>query len=319
MPVISGVADAPITPAARFDSNGMTVILNAEAGPESNSAADIRANLGDAFDEAGVRADIVEVHGSDRLVGVLRKALPEADGTVVAAGGDGTVSAVAAHVAGTNKILGVLPLGTLNHFARDIGIPLQLRTAVRILAKGHTKAVDAAEVNGRVFVNNSSLGIYPRLIAQRDNLQHQRNHGKWAAFAWATVLAFRRFPFLHLRICFQGRELRRKTAFLFVGNNDYEMTGLSIGARRRLDAGNLGLYTTHRTGRLGLLRLGVSALLGRVDQARDFGAFAVDEALIDSPHKRLLVSMDGEVTYMQLPLHYRSRPGALRVIVPVEA
>lgn len=297
----------------------MTVILNAEAGAASNSAAELRANLADAFDSVGVKADIVEVHGSDRLVGVLRKVLPESDGTVVAAGGDGTVSTVAAYVAGTNKTLGVLPLGTLNHFARDIGIPLELRAAVRVLANGNTKPVDAAEVNGRVFVNNSSLGIYPRIIAQRDNLQHQRNSGKWAAFAWATVLAFRRFPFLHLRICFQGRELRRKTAFLFVGNNGYEMTGLDIGARRRLDTGNLGLCTTHRTGRLGLLRMGVSALLGRVDQARDFDTFTVDEALIDSLQKRLLVSMDGEVTYMQPPLHYRSRPGALRVIVPVEA
>ncbi len=297
----------------------MIVILNAEAGPASNPWNETRKTLGDAFDKAGINAEVVEVHGSDRLVGAVEKALQKPTDTVVAAGGDGTVSTVAGHIAGTDKCLGVLPLGTLNHFAKDVGIPLELRAAVRTLAKGHTKPVDVAEVNGRFFINNSSLGIYPRIVAHRENLRQQYDRSKWSAFVSATVLAFRRFPFLHLRIYFQGRELRRETPFLFVGNNEYEMTGFGIGARRRLDTGTLGLYTTHRTGRLGLLRLGVSALVGRVDQAKDFDTFSVDEALIYSRQQRLLVSTDGEVTYMQPPLNYRSKPGALRVIVPAEA
>ena len=297
----------------------MIVILNAEAGPVWNSGNEMRTALGDAFDRAGINADIVEVHGSDRLVGALEKALQKPTGTVVAAGGDGTVSTVAGHVIGTNKSLGVLPLGTLNHFAKDVGIPLELGAAVRTLAEGQTKPVDVAEVNGRVFINNSCLGIYPHIVARRENLRQQSNRSKWSAFVWASVLAFRRFPFLNLRIWLDGRELRRNTAFLFVGNNEYEMTGFGLGARRRLDRGKLGLCTTHRTGRLGLLRLGVRALLERLEQAGDFEAFSVDAALIDSRHKRLLVSTDGEVNYMQPPLCYRSRPGALRVIVPAEA
>jgi diacylglycerol kinase family enzyme len=297
----------------------MIVILNAEAGSGSNSGNETRTTLGDAFDKAGINPDIVEVHGSDRLVGALEKALEKPTDTVVAAGGDGTVSTVAGHVAGTNKSLGVLPLGTLNHFAQDVGIPLELEAAVRTLAKGQTKPVDAAEVNGRLFINNSSLGIYPHIVARRDDLQQQLNRSKWPAFIWASLLAFRRFPFLNLRIWVEGRELRRKTAFLFVGNNEYEMTGFGLGARPRLDRGKLSLYTTHQTGRLGLLRLGFRALLERLEQAGDFDAFIAEEALIDSPHKRLLISTDGEVNYMQPPLCYRSRPGALRVIVPSEA
>ncbi len=296
----------------------MIVILNAEAGSASNAYDQTRTTLGDALGEAGIHADIVEVHRSERLVGALQKALQQPADTVVAAGGDGTVSTVAAHVAGTNKRLGVVPLGTLNHFAKDIGVPLELGAAVRTLAKGQTKPVDAAEVNGRVFINNSCLGICPPIAAPEENLQQQLNRSKWSAFVSASILAFRRFPFLSLHIHIDGRELHRKTPFLFVGNNKYEMTGFEVGARRRLDDGKLGLYTTRQTGRLGLFRLGFRALFEGFEKAGDFDAFGVDEAVIDSRDNRLRVSTDGEVTYMRPPLRYRVRPGALKVIVPKE-
>jgi diacylglycerol kinase family enzyme len=296
----------------------MIVILNVAAGPASNSSNEVRTKLSDALIAARVRADIVEVHGSNGLVPAIRKALNKSDEPIVAAGGDGTISAVAGQLAGTNKIMGVLPLGTLNHFAKDLGIPLELDGAVHALANGQIKAVDVAEVNGRVFINNSSLGIYPHIVVHRDSQQEQLHRGKWPAFAWATVLAFRRFPFLRVRICVEDRELDRKTTFLFVGNNEYEMAGFRIGARPHLDSGKLGVYTTHRTGRFGLLRLGGRALLGRLDQAKDFDAFSVTEGTIESRHKRLLVATDGEVRSMEPPLHYRSRPGALQVIAPAK-
>ena len=168
-----------------------------------------------------------------------------------------------------------------------------------------------------MFINNSTLGIYPHIVIHRESQREQLDRAKWPAFAWATLRAFHRYPFLRLRICVEDRELDRKTTFLFVGNNEYDMAGFRIGARPRLDGGRLGLYTTHRTGRLGLLRLGVRALLGRLDQAKDFDAFSVTEGSIATRHKRLLVATDGEVSSMEPPLQYRSRPGALQVIVPV--
>jgi diacylglycerol kinase family enzyme len=112
--------------------------------------------------------------------------------------------------------------------------------------------------------------------------------------------------------------LARKTAFLFVGNNEYEIAGFKLGSRACLNGGRLGLYLSHRTGRLGLFRLALHALFGRVDQAKDFEAFCVTEALIETGHHRLLVARDGEVEWMETPLHYRIRPGALRVLVPNE-
>jgi diacylglycerol kinase family enzyme len=237
---------------------------------------------------------------------------------VVAAGGDGTISAVASHLVGSGKTLGVLPIGTLNHFAKDLRIPLDLPTAVHTTVHGRVMPVDAAEVNGRVFINNSSLGLYPQIVSKREEQQERLGRGKWPAFLWATLHALRRFPFLDLRLVLEGKHLARRTAFLFVGNNEYQIAGFNLGARECVDRGNLGLYLTHRTGRLGLFRLGLHALFGRVDQAEDFEAFCVKEARIETRKRRLLVACDGEVAWMKSPLHYRSLQNALRVLVPNE-
>ena len=110
--------------------------------------------------------------------------------------------------------------------------------------------------------------------------------------------------------------MARTTAFVFVGNNEYEMTGFNPGGRTRLDSGKLGLYFTHHTGRFGLLWLALRALVGRLNQAGDFDAFGVTEATIETDEARLLVATDGEVNWMETPLSYRVRPAALRVLVP---
>jgi diacylglycerol kinase family enzyme len=284
----------------------------------AGGADDPQARIVELFSALGETPLIVHPNGDNDITGVARKAAESNEQIIVAAGGDGTISAIAAELAGTDKILGVLPIGTLNHFAKDLGIALDLETAVRTIKEGEVAAVDAAEVNGRVFINNSSLGIYPQIVSRREEQQERLARGKWPAFLWATVQAFRRFPFLDLRVTFEGKQLARKTAFLFVGNNEYEIAGFKLGSRACLNAGGLGLYLSHGTGRLGLFRLALHALFGRVDQARDFEAFCVAEARIETGRRRLLVARDGEVEWMETPLHYRIRPGALRVLAPKE-
>ena len=296
----------------------MTVIVNSGAGARTNGASPA-AEIRRLFADLRPDARVVEPDASADLAKLARTAAEGPDDIVVAAGGDGTVSAVAAELAGTKKTLGVLPIGTLNHFAKDLRIPLNLEAAVRTTNDGRVMSVDAAEVNGRVFINNSSLGLYPQIVSQRQAQQERLGRGKWPAFVWATLHAFRRFPFLDLRLTVEGKQLARRTAFLFVGNNEYQITGFNLGARECVDRGNLGLYLTHRTGRFGLFRLGLHALFGRVDQAEDFEAFCVKEARIETRKRRLLVACDGEVAWMQTPLHYRSRQNALRVLVPKEA
>lgn len=296
----------------------MIVIVNRGAGTSASDGDSPRAKLEVLYGALRANVRVVEPDETHDVSALAREAAQSDETTIVAAGGDGTISAVAAELVDSGKTLGVIPTGTLNHFAKDLKIPLDLEAAVRNTIDGRAVAVDAAEVNGRAFINNSSLGIYPHIVANREAQQQRLARGKWHAFLWATMRVFRRFPFLSLRITIEGQRLVRRTAFLFVGNNQYQIAGFNLGARSCIDRGNLGLYLTHRTGRLRLFWLALHALFGRVDQAKDFDSFCVQEATIESRRPRLLVSRDGEVEWMETPLHYRTRPQALRVLVPHE-
>jgi len=234
----------------------------------------------------------------------------------VAGGGDGTINAVASKMVDSGVPFGVLPMGTLNHFAKDLGIPLELESAVRNLAEGRPRAVDVGEVNDRIFLNNSGLGLYPDMVHDREKQQRRLGRGKWLAALWAGVAALRRFPFLSMRLIVDGQRLARRTPFVFIGNNVYTMEGLSIGERERLDGGVLSLHVAQHPTRLGLLRFAIGALLGRLGDERDFDIVQAAEMEIETRRRQLRVATDGEVTTMDAPLRYRIRPGALQVLVP---
>lgn len=251
------------------------------------------------------------------MIAAAKSALDDGLAIVVAGGGDGTMNAVASVLVDTGVPFGVLPLGTLNHFAKDMGIPLTLDEAIATVAKGVRKRIDVGEVNDRLFLNNSSLGLYPDIVRDREKQQSRLGRGKWVAACWATIGALRRYPFLSVILTMEdGQSHARRTPFVFIGNNDYTMEGFCIGERTRLDGGSLSLYVAQRPGRLGLLRLGWSALMGKLAQERDFDILSTRSMDIETRHKRLRVATDGEVTVMATPLRYRIRPGALSVIVP---
>jgi len=289
----------------------VTCILNCKAG--SHAAAHGQAVIARVAAEYGRTARVVVCEGYD-LGAAAREALA-AGGLIAAGGGDGTVSAVASVVAGSAVPLGVLPMGTLNHFAKDLGIPLDLDSAVRTLFTGVPAEVDVGEVNGRVFVNNSSIGLYPQIVRERDRGQG-RGRGRWLAFASAIAQVLRRGVTLHVGVVAdKGFEIILDTPFLFVGNNPYSVTGLEIGKRARLDCGTLWLCAAPHANRLKLLGLALGALLGRLSQA-DLIQHDLQAALIRTSRRRMHVAIDGEVTLMQTPLRYRVRPGALRVMIP---
>lgn len=255
----------------------------------------------------------------DEMMDAARQALARGVSAVVAGGGDGTINAVASVLAGSGVSFGVLPMGTLNHFAKDLNIPLDLDQAIATIVRGAPAAVDVGEVNGRIFLNNSSLGMYPHIVRDRDQQQRRLGRGKWTAFGWAVVAALRRFPFLGVRLKINGDAHERRTPFVFIGNNAYQMQGFHIGARERLDGGALSIYVAQRPTRLGLVRLALHALVGRLAQARDFDVLTSAEFVIETRHARLHVATDGEVNVLQAPLRYRSRPAALSVLVPLAA
>ena len=188
----------------------------------------------------GFEARVTLASSGDELTAAARAALKDGLQTVVAGGGDGTINAVASVLADTGIAFGVLPLGTLNHFAKDVGIPLQLDEAIANIATGARKKIDVGEVNDRIFLNNSSLGLYPDIVRDREKQQSRLGRGKWLAALWATIGALRRYPFLSVRLSLDdGSDHARRTPFVFIGNNLYTMQGFSVGARAALDGGKL--------------------------------------------------------------------------------
>ncbi|MEJ0028360.1 MAG: diacylglycerol kinase family protein [Rhizomicrobium sp.] len=301
----------PVEPATAAGS--VVCILNAHAG--SDGAGKVRAQLSELFAATGMPVTIVMAESGDALAVAARQAVAQRCRLVVAAGGDGTVSTVASALAATGIVLGVLPLGTLNHFAKDLKIPLALEAAVATLFAGRVTAVDIGEVNGRRFVNNSSIGLYPTVVRRREGLQAQGSR-KWTAFVQAAAYAVLRYARLTVTLDVKGGEtVREDTPFVFVGNNRYERSGLRVGERSRLDEGRLWIYRAPRATRAGLLRLALRALLGRPADG-DLLQIEAAEFRIVTRRKRIPVATDGEVAILATPLHYRILPHALCVMVP---
>jgi len=291
------------------------VVINLNSGASNKEF--VRRKLTEIFQENGIDVHISLARRGQEVAELARRAADGSSQIVIAGGGDGTVNAVASVLAHTDKMLGVLPIGTLNHFAKDLHIPLDLEGAARTIIAGHAIDVDVGEVNEHIFVNNSSLGLYPSIVRERQK-QQRLGFVKWPAFVWAAFSVLRRYPFLDISLIVDGKKFRSRTPFVFVGNNEYQMEGFNIGSRPRMDAGVLSVYMTLRTGRLGLLRLALRAFVGGLRQEKDFIALHTHEARIETRHKTLRVAMDGEVFVLMAPLLYRVHPQALRVLVPEE-
>jgi diacylglycerol kinase family enzyme len=291
------------------------VIINAASGVRDRKIDEESARIAAGLKARGVAAAVTQVEGP-RLTEAARDAAAGGADAVVMAGGDGTMSAGAAALAGGSCPMGVLPLGTLNHFARDLGIPQDLDGAVEVVASGVVRRVDVGEANGRVFLNNASIGLYPHAVLVREKQQDERGTGKWLAMSRAALATLRKFPLVQVSLSIPTGKVRVTTPLVFIGNNRYEMSLLALGKREVLDGGELWLYVASHRGRIGFVSLALRAVAGRLDQARDFVGMAVPEVSVEDRRRVIPIAFDGEVCEVESPLRCRSRPAALPVIAP---
>ncbi|HET8666724.1 MAG TPA: diacylglycerol kinase family protein, partial [Terriglobales bacterium] len=203
-------------------------ILNSSAG--SSGHGDLQRRIAETCAKTGTEHELVTCDRGDCIRDAARRALKSGAGLIVAAGGDGTISTVASVIAGSGVPLGVIPCGTLNHFAKDAGIPVDEELAIRTILTGTACDVDAAEVNGRIFLNNCSIGLYAHIVEQRTAGQN-RGLAKWWAFVRAILDVLWRYPTIHVELRAVGEELRCTTPLVFIGNNLYEFEGLQAGTR----------------------------------------------------------------------------------------
>jgi diacylglycerol kinase family enzyme len=292
----------------------IAVIVNRGAGSVATGQVS-EESLRRSFLEVGTDAEVQVIPG-ERITEAARAAVAAGADAVVAGGGDGTIRSVAAALASGPVPLGVLPLGTLNHFARDLKIPTDLGEAVRLIPRGEVRALDLGEVNGEVFVNNSELGFYPPVVEARDRQRRELARGKWLATASALFKVLPELHSLHVRVKADGQATDWRSHFVFVGNNEYEMSAFSYGARHRFDSGDLYLYIAKTRTRLGIVGLVLLGLFKDVAKTDHFERWCLPEFTVESRRKNLPVYFDGEVVLMRPPLHYRTRPRDLRVIVP---
>lgn len=292
------------------------VILNEHSGASAAThARPSLLELENAFRAAGLDVTLTAAPPAalDHLVAQTAATQPD---VLVVGGGDGTLSAAAAHLAGSRTALGILPLGTLNHFARDLGLPAAPADAAAVIAAGHVRRVDVAEVNGRVFLNNCSLGAYPAAVRRRDALRHAHGFGKGRAMAIAAIDVFRRLRRLHATLEIDAARRTTRTALLFVANNRYSGRLFSSALREQLDAGQLWLYATRTHRVFPLLRSVWQAITRGLDAADALDATPASRLTIAIGRPRITAGVDGELVTFDAPLRFRTRPGALRVLTP---
>jgi diacylglycerol kinase family enzyme len=292
------------------------VIFNPSAGTALATGVTTEA-LRTMLSEANLEFEIDDGESSP-LADRIDSCLDGPADVIVAAGGDGTVLAVAERLVGRDKLLGILPLGTLNGLARDLQLPLDLKGAIEALPKLEARAIDVAEVNGRPFLHNVIIGLVPSIAVGRERIR-----GK----GWRDKLAFVQFMFrrfgrarrIALALETDGGPPRiERLQTLVVANNSYDQRFGKIMSRRRLDRGTLTVYLIRSLRLPDALRLALEMFCGmwRDDEVIEFEK--VKQLQVGSKRRRILATMDGEVLTLNLPLDFRVRPRSLQVLAPAD-
>jgi diacylglycerol kinase family enzyme len=282
-----------------------------------NPASGVRFPEATALEAAATEAGLQVVRFANVVdIGVMiREQIRLGRRLFVAAGGDGTISSVVQPLVNTDAQLGVIPAGTYNHFARDVGIPLGWREALDVVLSGTTRQIDVGRVNDRFFINNVSIGLYPELVARRE--ERGRDYPRWKARLYAAYATLRKYP--HVTLAVQTEYLNEiiKTHIFVVSNNSYDLSRLGVEASRStLDEGRLSIYWLPHVPRIALTRFLANYLAGRVKTTPGFRSFRTTHLKVQSARKRLHLGIDGELAIMLPPLVITILPKSLLVKVP---
>jgi diacylglycerol kinase family enzyme len=295
----------------------LTLIANEHSGKRSRELLD------------ALRASLVETLGAPVAFHPIRRGrdLKEAiaairakrQGTVFVAGGDGTISAVADAIKDIEVTLAPLPMGTFNYFARGLAIPETADEAVKALASGVTVRVPVGEVNGRLFLNNASIGLYPAILAEREGIYRRWGRSRLAAY-WSVIKTVLRSSHrLHLPVSVDGHRRELRTSMIFVGANPYQLERFQLEGAEVVRDGRLAAFVGGDYGRLGLLAAAVRLALGLTRRDETFSPLDGAEFVIGTSRRRLTVAMDGERFRFRGPLVIRRWPGGLKVLAPAAA
>jgi diacylglycerol kinase family enzyme len=271
----------------------------------------------DAFLDAASAAglDVIKVSREVDVTATGREHIKRGRRLFIAAGGDGTIHHVLQPLVHTEAVLGVIPIGTYNHFARDLGIPLDWRSALKVALTGELRQIDAARVNDQFFVNNLSMGLYPELVARRE--EKGRDYPRWKARLQAAYITLRKYPHVTVAVESEHHQEVIRTHVFMVSNNSYDLSRIGIQApRSNLEEGRLSVYWLPHTPRWQLMKFVARFLAGRVREVPGFRSFRTLRMRVQSSRPHLHVGVDGEVFTMPTPLSITIVPQSLLVRVP---
>ncbi len=289
------------------------IIMNPASGKKKSGQP--AARLIDEAARRPNRLELREVEGSE-IAATVRRAIDEGYRTIAAAGGDGTICAVASALVGTSCRMGVIPLGTFNYFARGNDVPEDIGEAFRILCDGTPRPLNVGEVNGVIFLNNASLGAYSRILESRERIYAKWGRSRLAAY-WSVLVALSRFRSrLIVTMTVDGEVHKLKTPMIFVANNPYQLELFNLEGADLLRQGNLVAMVAPDVGRLGLIAFAVRLALGGTRAGRDFRLLAGREIVVESRRRRAVVARDGEREHMKAPFRFRLRQAAIQLIGP---
>ena len=290
------------------------VILNSSSG--NGSKVDLVQKLRSLAATLDVTCDIVSARNPSHLIEAARKAARSSYDVVIAGGGDGTINAVASELVGAGKRLGVLPLGTFNYFAREMGVPADLEFAFRTCFEGETRSVTVGEVNGRMFLNNASIGLYPVILAVREQAYRRWGRSRFLAY-WSVLTALLRLrPNMKLTITSEGKRQIIRTPLLFVARNATQLEEFRVPGIRCVSDDGFSVYALRSMSRLGLLRVAWHALAGKLEPQYDFDMICTSSMRVESRRMLRTVAFDGERVKMLAPIEFRVRQAALSILVP---
>lgn len=296
------------------------IVMNAGSGRKQS--VETRAALERMLGEAGRKFEIRLVDNPAELADTAAQAVRDAkaqNGVVVGAGGDGTLCAVAGAVLGSGCPFAVLPRGTFNYFSRDHGVPSDPAESIALLLSARAHPVQVGFVNDRMFLVNASLGLYPKLLEDRELYKQQFGRSRLIALWSAAVTLLRRHRHLRLHIEHDGTMQEIRTSTLFVGNNRLQLEQIGMAEAPLLERGLLAAIAPRAVGRLAQIGITLRGATGRMSDADNVVSFAFKHITVTHPSKRrrlVKIATDGEVTWMNMPLDFRIAPEPLYLLKP---
>jgi diacylglycerol kinase family enzyme len=324
MTALDGTAPRPdleARPEPRAVDSAAPFFIVMNAGSGHAEAAEARAVLEQELRSAGRAFELAVVEDAARLHDIALATVSRArarGGVVVVAGGDGTINAVVNASYGSGCPLGILPRGTFNYFSREHGIPADTRAAVQVLLTARAHPVQVGLVNGRVFLVNASLGLYPQLLEDREGFKQRLGRRRWVALVSAIVTVLRHRRELTLDVEYAGRTRVVRTRTLFVGNNELQLEQVGIPEAPAIENGRLVGLVVRPAGVAELLWLIVRGALGTLGDAEQVGHFAFRRIVVRPRRARrqLKVAADGEITRVAAPIEFTVGPEPLYVLKP---